>query len=703
MSADATSGRGRWTETLLRRPRVVLLVAGLFVVVALVAIVLTPDRLGVGGFTDPDAESAEALTAMQRELGYDPEPGMIVVASRADGFDSATAKRDVARLARTIEADPAVGSVETAFDEPPLPLLLSRDGDKTLLLVHFRSADPDELAEPIERLREGLKPPPNAEIAIGGFAVGFQDVSGAARHDLVRAELIAFPLLALLLLLFFRGLTAAAVPLLIGGAAVAGTVACLRLLSSTVGLSVFALNQAVLLGLGLAVDYGLLLVSRFREEAVAHGPGEHAIRRTMATAGRTVAFSGCAVAGACAGLLLFPVGFLYSMGIAGIVVSLSAAAAALTITPPLLLLAGHRIGASSPKETTTSGWYRLSHWVMRRRVDVALLGTAVLLAAAAPTLLLEPTFAEYDATPRGYESRAVSETIQTDFSPYLGRPISVLANLEGSGRSPDAVVATLNALEGVAGFRTLPSRTSTTLVIQLLPAQPSLSPRVQQAVKDARELPAPLLVGGRTAEFVDLKDTILSRAPPALALVALTSLAVLFAMTGSLLLPLKGLLFNVLTIGASFGLVVLIFQEGALGIADLLAYDGPSAIEITTCAVIVALTFGLASDYSVLMLSRISEEHAKGTPDEEAIARGMQRSGPVITRAAILIAVALLALASSEIFLVKQLAVGQALAIAIDVTLVRVLLVPALMRIMGPANWWAPGPLRRLRYAKKAY
>ncbi len=685
---------------LLRRPRLALLVVGVAMAASLVAWAVTPDRLGLGGFTDPGSESAHALASMQRQLGFDPEPGMIVLARSRAGFRTAARRARVTELADRIRADPAVGHVETAFGRGGVPILLSGDRRQTLVLVHFRSAGPDELGAPIRRLRTAIRPASGMTLAFGGFAVGFEDVSSAARGDLARAELIAFPLLALLLVLIFRGLVAAAIPLLIGGASVLGTVACLRLLSGAVDLSLFALNQAALLGLGLAVDYGLLLVSRFREEAATRGPGPEAVRATLATAGRTVVFSGCAVAGACAGLLLFPVEFLYSIGIAGIFVSLFSAAAALLIAPPLLLLAGRRIGVSSPSTTGPGAWYRVAGWVMRNHVDVALVGTAVLVAAAAPALLLKPTFGEFDATPRGYESRGVSDAIREAFSPYLGYPISVEARL-GEGRPAGVVVASLARIPGVGGFRTLPSRAPDRLFVQLLPAQPSLSPVTQEIVTRARALPAPLLVGGRTAEFVDLKASIQSRGPPAFALAALTALVVLFVMTGSIVLPLKGLLFNVLTVGAAFGLLVLVFQQRALGVAGLIGYDGPSAIEITTCAVIVALTFGLASDYSVLMLSRIAEERDAGATDEQAVAAGMQRSGPVITGAALLLCVALLALASSEIFLVKQLAVGQTLAVAIDATLIRVLLVPAFMRILGPVNWWAPGPLRRARSRRR--
>ena len=681
---------------ILRRPRLVLLLVGLVVAAAVIARVVAPGQLTVGGFTDPGSESAQALEEMQEILGYDPEPGMLVLA-RADGDLRAPARRRaVAALADRIRGDPAVGRVEAPFGPRGLDALLADDRRRALLLVHFRSADPETLADPIERLRTTTRAP-GLTLSFGGFAVGFQDVSEAARSDLVRAELIAFPLLALLLVVLFRGVVAAAIPLLIGAAAALCSIVCLRLLSGTLEISVFALTPPVFLGLGLAVDYALLLVARYREEAATLGPGPPAVAAALSTAGRTVLFSGLAVAGACAGLLLFPASFLYSMGLAGILVSLLAAAAALVITPALLLVAGHRVGVAPPRPSAGAEhgrWFRVARWSMARPSDVAIVGIAVLLAAAGPAVLLTPTFADVEAIPRGYESRAVSEQIRDGFAANLGRPISVTARLGGTGLSPDVVVAPLARLPGVGDVRALPTPATDLLVVQLLPAEDPLSASAQEAVRQARALPVPLLVGGRTAEFVDLKDSILRRGPPAFLLAALASLAVLFALTRSVLLPLKSLLFNVLTIAATFGLVVLVFQEGALGLADLFGYDGPSAIEISSCAVIVALTFGLTSDYAVLMLARITEEHEAGAPDDEAVPRGLQRSGPVVTGAALVIVVAQLALLSSDVFLVKQLAFGQALAIAIDVTLIRALLVPALMRLLGPANWWAPRPLR---------
>ena len=685
---------------ILRRPRLVLLLVALLLAAAVFVRVATPDHLTAGGFTDPGSESARALEQMRDVLGYDPEPGMVVLARAGGDFRTPGRRAAVADLAETIRADPAVGLVETAFGRSGLPILLSDDGRRTLLLVHFRSSDPEALAEPIERLRERLRSP-GLTLEFGGFAVGFEDVVETAHADLLRAELIAFPLLALLLVFIFRGVVAAAIPLLIGATAALTSIACLRLLGGVIDISIFALTPPVFLGLGLAVDYGLLLVARYREEAVELGPGPEAVRASLSTAGRTVLFSGLAVAGAGAPLLLFPAGFLYSMGLAVVLVSVLAAAAALLVTPALLLVAGERVGVPPPRRRRSStgkgAWERIARWSMRRPGDVALAATAILIAAAAPALLLQPTFAEVESIPEAYESRQASEEVLRDFAPNLGLPISVLGRFEGRGLPAGTVVASLAKLPGVAGLRSLPTPSANVVAVQILPEGDALSTRVQDTVRRVRDVPAPLLVGGRTAEFVDLKSSILRRGPPAFLLAALGSIAVLFALTGSLVLGVKSLLLNVLTIAAAFGVVVLIFQEGVLGLDGLLGYDGPSAVEVTSSAVIVALTFGLATDYAVLMLARITEEHEAGRPDAEAVARGLQRSGPVISSAALVIIVAQLALLSSTVFLVKQLALGQVVAIAIDVTIVRALLVPAYMRLLGAANWWAPAPLRRFR------
>jgi RND superfamily putative drug exporter len=681
-------------------PRATLVVVASVVGVILAASAIAPDRLKVAGFIDSSSESSETLKRLQGSLGYDPEPGMVILARSEAGFGEASVQTAVKALARTVSADPAVGLVQTAFGPAGLPVLRAPDDRQTLLLVHFRSADPDSLEAPIDRIRGGVGEA-GLELAFGGYAVGVVDANSEARGDLVRAELIALPALALLLLLIFRGFVPALIPLVIGGASVAATFACLRILSGVVDVSIFAFNLSIFLGLGLAVDYGLLLVSRYREEAAARGDGPDAVRATLATAGRAVAFSGCAVAGACSALLLFPQSFIYSMGIGGIIVALSAAGLALLIAPALLLLAGGRVGrprGGPPAGRGREAWRTWADWVNVHHRDAAVAGTCLLIAAAAPALLLTPTFVDLETVPRGYESRTVADVVAADFEPNIEYPVNVAieSTEEGRSRVPAQLAAALAAAPGVVGYTPLADANGTTQFIQLRLSAPPLAESSQQTVATLRALPAPFMVGGRTAEFVDLKASIKEHALPALALAGATTLLVLFLLTGSVLIPIKALIFNVLSLCAVFGLLVLIFQEGLLGIGNLIGYDGPAAIETAISVVIIASTFGLATDYSILLLSRITEEHEAGRSDAEAVAIGIERTGPVITSAALLLAVALLALTTSSIFVVKQLTIGQALGILIDATLIRMLLVPSFMRVFGSLNWWAPGPLMRL-------
>lgn len=673
-----------------------LAVIGLFVVAAALVVVLTHDRFDVAGFTTPGSQSAGASARLHRALGYDPEPGMVVLARTPSGFGAAAPRLAVGRLAARIAADPAVGRVETAFGPEGLPVLTSRDRRGTLLLIHFRSVDPNTLAGPIDRLSRLREP--GLRLRHGGYVVGELDLSRDARSDLVRAELIAFPLLALLVLLIFRGVVAAAVPVVIGGIAVLGTFACLRLLSHVTHISIFALNLAVLLGLGLAVDYGLILVSRYREEAASRGVGPEAAWATLATAGRTVAFSASAVAGACAPLLLFSQGFVHSMGIAGVLVAPLAAGAALVAVPPLLVVAGQRI---MPRHAARPAggpgrWGRWARWVMRRPVDLALIGVLLLVAAAAPALQAKATFPDLTAVPPGDEARAVADDVARNFTPFLDYPVNIAVRVGPGGRAAFARRAgALDLVPGVAAVRPAYFAPDGTAFVQAVLAQGPFTPESAAVVQRLRGSRLHLAVGGRTAEFLDLRHSIGHRAPLAIALVVLTTLLVLFGLTRSVLLPVKAVAFHALVLGAVFGLLVLIFQRHALDLSGLVSYRGPPALELTITIVIIASTFGLATDYSIILLSRVTEEHEAGHTDADAVARAIERTGPIITSSAILLAVALLALTSSRVFLVKQLTVGQVLGVSIDVTVVRLVLVPAFIRVLGPLNWWAPRPLRR--------
>jgi uncharacterized membrane protein YdfJ with MMPL/SSD domain len=416
----------------------------------------------------------------------------------------------------------------------------------------------------------------------------------------------------------------------------------------------------------------------------------------MATAGRAVLFSAATVAGACAALALFPQQFIRSMGIAGVLTAGFAATAALAVVPALL----PRVGAGDSAHgrtppAATGGWYRFSRWVMRHPVPVALAAALAMLALAAPVLGVRWTFLDAKALPAHLESREVANTIAEEFVPNLEFPITVAIPAAAHVGDEVALARRIGGLPGAGLVSEVQRAPDGTRTLHVLSRAPPLTDTSQRLVRYIRALPGATLVGGHTADFLDMKASIRAHAGPALAVVTGATLLFVFLLTGSFVLPVKTLLMNGLTIFAVLGLMVTIFQHGALGIPDLLTYDGYAAIETTISVVVVAVTLGLATDYSVLLISRIKEEHEAGRPNEEAVAIGLERSGRVITNAAMLLVVAMLAAAWGRIFAMQQLVVGVALGVAIDATLVRACLVPALMRLLGDLNWWAPAGLRR--------
>ncbi len=677
-------------------------VLGLFVVS-----IALPDNLKSAGFVTPGSQSDRSSTQLDKSFGYDPEPGMVVLARSAAPYTTRAPRRALAAVAAQIKRDPSVGFVQTPFGRDGAAVLVSKDKRGALVLVHFKQVGEDASGPAIDRIRSSLRAPPGLKLQVGGYDVGFLDDNRVVREDLLRIQLIALPLLALIQILIFRGLAAALLPVVIGGLSVLGTFAGVRLLSHVVNISIYALNLATVLGLGLAVDYALFLVSRYREEARTHGAGPDALRATMSTAGRAVIFSGATVAAACCALLLFPQQFLYSMGIGGLLTSLLAAASALIVIPPLLERLGERVQprqlrhptrAAPPPAPQSGWWFRFAGFVMRHAVPVALVSAVVVVAAGLPARNVSWTFLDYHALPSGLTSRTVANEIQADFVPFLEYPISlaIAPRFAAHGGALSALAARVATLPG-AGYVANPQRAPDgTGLLQLIPRAPPLSGESQTLIRELRQIGAPILVGGRVAEFVNLSANIRAVAPLALVLVALATLLLLFLMTGSFVLPIKALLMNSLTLFAVFGLLVAIFQDRVLGIASLISFDGPSALETTTAVVVVAVTLGLATDYTVLLLSRIKEAHDDGEPDELAIALGLERSGRVITNAALLLAMVLLVAASARVFVVKELVIGLALGVLIDASIVRACLVPALMRILGKANWWAP---RRVRHA----
>jgi RND superfamily putative drug exporter len=545
-------------------------------------------------------------------------------------------------------------------------------------------------------------------VVVGGAAVAQEQVNKQVENDLRTAEMLAFPLLFLLSLLFFRSLIASALPLLIGGLAIVGTFLILRVASELGSISIFALNLTTALGLGLAIDYSLFVVSRYREEIAKDGPGLVAMRRVMATAGRTVFFSSLTVAAALASLLVFPQRFLYSMGLGGSLVALFAALISLTVLPAVLTLLGTRINAFAPRflqrraeadarPAEQGFWYRLSRFVMRRPGRVATFSAVLLIVLGLPFLEIKFNTVDPTVLPETASARQAYDTVSAEFPPYHESPIWI--DVEGGGPRAAARIATrAKRVEGVAEVAPPQRLAGGVTAIQVISAHPFVSDASEDTVRRIRAIEPPprttVLVGGATADFIDFQGSLGRHLPIALAIVVLATLTILFLMTGSVVLPIKSLLMNFLNLSAVFGLLVLIFQDGRL--EGLLDYSSPGAIEQTMPILLFAVAFGLSTDYAVFLLSRIKEARDNGASDSESVAIGLERTGRIVTAAALLFAVAMFAFATSKIIFIKQNGVGTALAVLIDASLIRALLVPSLMELLGKWNWWAPKPLRRL-------
>jgi uncharacterized membrane protein YdfJ with MMPL/SSD domain len=692
-----------------KHPKLVLSVVGVF---ALLAVAFGHDvehHLKAAGFTDPSSESEQATNLLTGALGYDANPG-IVLSVRAPGggkLDTASpvVRREVGRLSAEVAQAEYVGRVVDPLHDPHAnPELIAADGRSLVVLGFLSTADRENAggiaAEDVQPAVDRSR----LDVTMGGYAASFNEVNDQTKTDLTKAELIAFPLLALLLLVVFRGVVAAAIPLLIGGISIVGTLLVLRIMSTFVDTSVFALNIATGLSLGLAVDYALLLVSRYREEIAAGGATREAHRRTVVTAGRTALFSGLTVAAAMAALVILPQRFLYSIAVAGASVGILSAVIAILVVPSMLALLGTRIDALSIRRgpavsDESGGWYRLARGVMRRPVLVALASSALLLACAAPLLWTTLTGPSAQAVPPGKPSYEANSYVEAHYPRDLTEAVTVTVDGATGPAQLAAFQHRVMGIDGVVRGTPFVRASKQVAYANFALADKALAESSQDSVKAVRALTPPAataaLVSGNTAGFIDQKQSLAEHLPLLVAIICATTLILLFLLTGSVILPLKTLLMNAMTLGATLGILVLAFQDGWLD--GLFAYSGPAAIEVTSLVFLFAVIFGLATDYAVLVMARIKEQHDAGESNEEAVAIGIARTGRVITAAALMIAVVFLAFGVSSVFFMKQIAVGMAVGVLLDATIVRALLVPALMRLLGEWNWWAPAPLRRLQ------
>ncbi len=695
------------------------LVLGLSLVVLALAVFLgigAFGRLLSGGFDDPASASSQAKTLLDQKFGGEPDL-IFLVHARTGTVDGAAAMASGQALTRRLSGDHRLRGV-TSYWSSHAPGLRSRDGSDALILANVLGGDSTANASATALLKAHAELNDAAVTVQIGGARG-SDVGGQVGKDLAVAEAIAVPITLILLVLAFGSLVSALLPLGVGVIAIFATFAELNLLSHVTNISIFAINLTTALGLGLGIDYALLMVSRFREELGRGGETGDAIARTMATAGRTIAFSALAVAAALAAMLVFPVYFLRSFGYAGIGVTLFSAASALVLLPALFAVLGKRInagrirGINPARSLEAPFWTRLAKAVMRRPALAAVPVIAALLLLATPLLSVSFGTPDDRVLPTSAASHQVGDTVRNDFA-TAPNVIEVLITPALSSGSLQTYTRTLSGLAGiqradssagsfVTGQPVASNGSSTKLAaagvqrVSLSTGYDAASSAAQDLVRRVRDVPAPagvkVLVGGASATLIDGKHAIGSRLPLAGGLIVVTTFLLLFLFTGSVVQPIRALLGNGLTLGATLGTMVWIFQDGHL--SSLLGFT-PTPTNTAMPVLLFCIAFGLSMDYELFVISRIKELHDAGAENTAAVVHGLARSGRLVSTLAALLAVSFFAFGTSKVSFIQFFGLGTGLAILIDATLVRGVLLPAFMRAFGERAWYAPSSLRRL-------
>jgi uncharacterized membrane protein YdfJ with MMPL/SSD domain len=688
------------------RPRWVLWAAGAIALLGLVGGGATSSHL-TSSLSDYDAPGSAVVLAqhqVERATGANPEEGYeVVVHTEAPIGEASPLPARVATVVALLKDRPEVKSV-LDYANTGDPAMISTGGNFTVVVATVGAVQEKRAVAALEHAIAG-QPSLAGYTWLGGPTVADVQLAAVSSQDLGHAELYALPFLVLLLFFVFRGVRAAVVPLVGAVFAIAVTLGVMGLVMLVLPLSVFALNLVIALGLGLSVDFSLLVVSRFREELGRQGSSQGALATTRKTAGRTVLFSSVTIAAGMATLALFPERFVYSMGIAGAMVVLAAGAFALFVLPSLLAIFGPRIvapaGSRRARAATTSAreasgrWYRIAALVMRQPLAWAATAVVVLVVMAAPFSHVSFTGADASALPTSSSAGAAYELVQTKFGAFSEAPASLVVDAPKVTRQRLATYAT--AAAGVAGVKAVSPFQhlggplwESNVALSSAP----LSPAAQRSVEALESLQGPGrdTVIGQTSSFLSLENNLKSHLPIVLGLIVLIALVMLFAMTRSVVLPVIAVLMNMFTIGAAFGVLVWAFQWGHL--RNLLGFSAPGALQSTSLIIILAVVFGLSTDYGVFLLGRMKEEHDAGAGPTEAVALGLDRTGGIVSAAAVCLALAIGALVLSRLVFVKELGLGVAFAVIVDATVVRAVLVPALMKLLGRACWWSPAPVR---------
>ncbi|MBP2339920.1 RND superfamily putative drug exporter [Saccharothrix coeruleofusca] len=676
----------KWGSLAYRRRWVVLIATALLAVAGGVWGLGVFDKLSQGGYEAPSSEAARANQVAQDAFGRQDGDVLVVYGTG----DQAKLGEITQRLGQL--PDDAVLRVV-----PPVP---APGGDKALTVITLRSGDSNEQIKQYERIADQLDVP-GVDEQVGGLVPTQKAISDMSASDLTKAEAVSLPIVLVLLVAIFGGLVAASLPVVVGGLAIMGSLGVLHAVSYAADVNSFAVNVASLLGLGMAIDYGLFMVGRFREELAAGRGTADAVLRTVSSAGRTVAFSATLLVIALAGLLLFPQGFLKSLSYGGMSAVAIAALVSLTLLPALLGVLGHRVDKlavpwrkRAPRE---DGWRRLAARVMKRPVLFALPIVAVLVALGAPFLGVKFGEVTEKVLPEGNSARVAAETVNRDFPQLSTSGLKIVLTGDPDPAEVQRFAARVGEVPGVGQAQVAAEPKDGVWLLNAGLDQDALSDESKRALKDVRALDAPgdeLLVGGSTAMVSDGLDAIQDRLPLMVGLLVGATFVLMFLAFGSILLPIKAVVMSALSLSATFGVLVWVFQEGHG--ASLLGVT-PAPLESGIVVLMAAVVFGLSTDYEVFLLSRMVEARGRGASTEEAVSIGLAKTGRVITAAALLLIVVTGAFAFSQITMMRFVGVGMILALALDATVVRMLLVPAVLKLLDGAAWWAPGPLRRIQ------
>jgi trehalose monomycolate/heme transporter len=705
-----------WGRILFRRRRLVLVIAAVGIVAAAIwGTGVFGSLQSSGGFAPPASQSQREASLAARAFGRNAGDVVLLYTSTNQTVHSAAYQSAVttslARLPRG-----RVTAVQTYWSTGS-PAFASPNGRVTYAVVSLAGGSDAARTDNFNAIK-GDFTTPGLTVRAGGPVAAYSAINDEVKKDISRAETISMPVLLILLAIIFGSLAAASLPLAIGAIGILGSFTALRLLTLATPVSIYSINITTILGLGLAIDYGLFMVSRFREELHRQPTVEDAVARTVATAGRTVAVSGVTVAVALASLLLFPEVFLRSMGYGGVATVLVDMLAALTVLPALLAVLGPKVNAlrvrkavrTAEKPEAVGGWYRLARSVMRRPVVFVAVIVVILLALGSPFLKVTWGGTDARALPAAAAPRVVTQTLARDFPGNATAPIEALVTFPAPVGGSSARVAQLTAyanglsrIEGVSGARVTGVRGDVARIdLQYRPDPLSASARqIVQRVR-AAEPPAGAVVdvGGQTAQLADELGSLSATVPWMALVMAAATFVLLFLAFGSIVLPVKAIAMNLLSLAATFGVVVWIFQQGHL--SGPLQFAPTGTLDPTMPILMLAIIFGLSMDYEVFLLSRMRERYDLTGNNTEAVASGLQRTGGVITSAALLLVIVIGAFSASGITFIKLMGVGMIVALIVDASIVRVLLVPATMRLLGRANWWAPRPLRGL-YARYGF